>query len=218
MPDPNNLTFVDQHISFMCIPKAANTSLKLAVCNAWGIPAAYPKLNHYIADAVARGDLMRSFDKEWIAAQSQHFALSIVRHPQGRLASWIRNKCRIENHVSATRAGIHRDDSLDEIVEKICATTDEDCDQHYRSMSHELKVQGRLVPTFVAQVERLASDWTLFRELVLEWCVRDLGDLPWVNAAPGERIEFSCSQAAAIYARYQDDFDTFGYVPARGPF
>lgn len=221
MPDPNNLTFVKDRITFMCVPKCANTSLKLAICRAWGLNADFPKLNHFVAQLVSDCGAVRTSDKQWISQQQNHCVLSIVRHPQARLASWIRNKCRIENHVSAQRAGIKRTDSIGTIVDKICETKDENCDQHYRSISHELITDdGKLVPHFVAKVENLAEDWSIFRELVLEWAIRDLGPkLPHVNSTKNrEPIYFTFDQMDALYQRYKKDFHEFNYAPVTGPF
>ena len=233
MPDPNNITFVKDRVTFMCIPKCANTSLKLAICRAWGLPATFPGLNHFMSQLRHDCGAVRTSNKEWIIQQQNHCVLSIVRHPQARLASWIRNKCRIKlsenkpprgvrSHVSAERAGIKYDDSIGTIVDRICETKDEDCDQHYRSISYDLMTNdGVLIPHFVAKVENLAEDWTIFRELVLEWAVKDLGPkLPHVNSSSKENdpIYFTFDQMDALYIRYKKDFHEFNYAPVTGPF
>lgn len=217
MPDPNNLTFLDEQITFMAIPKCANTSLKLAVCRAWGLDAKYPNLNHYIAELVGSHRVIRNTDKHWVIKQKDHFSVTIIRHPQARIASFIRDKVK-KHHVSALRMNINRDTSLNEIIYRICDTQDDSCDQHVRSLSHELVVDDSVVPNYVARVESIQFDWIFLSEFVRYWCNRDLGKLPKVNTTNGPSLTFTRKQMMMLRDRYSDDFEYFDYEPGLGPF
>lgn len=217
MPDPNNLTFLADKITFMCIPKAGNTSLKLAVAKAWGLPAEYPGLNHWMNQLEAHCGMVRVWRKEVIASYVDHLVVTLVRHPQARLASWIRDKLR-GNHVSATRLGVNREDSLDRVITRICETQDDSCDQHYRSMSHELVLDGQMVPNLVLKVERLDYDWPLLQACVFGHTGKHLGEMPKINVSPSDPVIFTWHQVAKIADRYSADFERFDYEPTRGPF
>lgn len=217
MPDPNNLTFLDEQITFMAIPKCANTSLKLAVCKAWGLKAQYPNLNHYIAELVDSRTVIRNTDKYWITKQEKHFSVTIIRHPQARIASFMRDKVK-KHHISALRMNINRDTPLNEAIHRICDTQDESCDQHVRSLSHELVLDGYIVPNYVARVESIEFDWIFLSEYVKHWCNRDLGKLPKVNVSSGPTLTFTRKQMMMLRDRYKNDFEYFDYEPGLGPF
>lgn len=217
MPDPNNLTFMEDRITFMAIPKCANTSLKLAVCRAWGLDAHYPGLNHFVAQLVSNHGAIRTNNKQWIARQNNHFVVTIIRHPQARIASFIRDKVK-SNHVSASRININRDTPLDEVVHRICETQDDTCDQHIRSLSHELIWDEFVIADFIARVETLNADWVELCQAVKRWCGRDLGRLPKCNGTNGPSLSFTDDQVAMLSDRYGDDFEYFGYKPRLGSF
>lgn len=219
MPDPNNLTFIKDRVSFMCLPKCANTSFKMAICNAWLLPfGPPPKINHWLAQINENTEPVSRQNKYWIAAQDNHLALTIVRHPQARIASWIRDKGLRGEHSSARKLAVGPHSNIPDIVHKI-SETDDSCDQHYRSMCQELVVDDQLVPHFVAKIEHINEDWTIIRELVLEQCIRDLGPrLPYLNGTRSlnKGIYFTAEDTRKLANRYAKDFEMFDYEPEPG--
>ena len=218
MPDPNNIWFPDERIAFLCVPKCANTSLKVAICHAWGLKEAdYPGMNHWMNQLCEERGAIRIASRAMLLKSSDSLRIALVRHPFARLASYIRDKVW-RDHVTAARIGIGRASSLEAIVSAILATDPQRCDHHYRAMAELLTLDGELIPDLLIRLEDLATGWPQIRQTVALWCGRDLGELPHVNVSAGPPITFTPGQSERLGERYRDDLALFHYTPGVGPW
>ena len=218
VPDPNNIFFPTERIAFLCVPKAANTSLKIAICRAWGLrQAKWPGMNHWMNQLCFDRGAVRIASLATLLELSDCLRIALVRHPFARVASYIRDKVW-RNHVTAERIGVGADSSIEQIVSAILETDPQVCDHHYRAMAQLLTVGEYLIPDVVVRLEDIDSGWPQIRRAVALWCGRDLGAFPQANITGGPEILFSPSQAERLTRRYGEDLARFGYRAGVGPW
>jgi len=211
MPDPNNIVLTGKGLTFMLIPKVANTSIKVAMLNAIGINAKWPGLNGFMANAHANRHIFYTADKAQLS-NSDDLKIAFVRNPYDRIMSCYRNKVVQTHHRAFEKYGIWQNISFDQFIRSIERIPDERADQHFRSQYYELYHNDDLVPDFVGRFENLGDDWKKVQHLVDDQCGISLPDLPHTNRSRPIPIEMAESVRDMIARRYANDFEAFGYA------
>ena len=205
VPDPLNIALESPRVIFMLTPKAANTSVVQAVGDALGIPGradlALPTVDK--AEAVRR----KSYG--WLV-------VAFVRHPVDRLISCWRDKVSepgrfhepfLRKYGTAVRPGM----PFGDFAEMVCATPDEEADQHFRSQAHELMIGPEAAFGDLVRFEDLAQGWNrVCREIARRGLV--LGVLPHANRSRAKRPAVPGPLREKIMRRYQQDYSVFNYA------
>ena len=181
MPDPNNVLLHDRKLAFMCIPKAGNTSIKLALMEWYGL----------------RGDPHRVF--KCCEVPKGYFAIAFVRHPYSRLLSCYADKILKNWMPSLDRFGMSEGMGLQDFIDAVCATPDKvatGSGQHFRSQYYDL--QNR--PNITGRVERFKTDWRRVQRLL-----PGLPDLGHHNAIQHD-LTLTPDQKHQIDRRYAADW------------
>ena len=210
MPDPNNFILVNRGLTFMLIPKVANTSIKMSFLKACGLDVCYPQLNHVVASAVANRHVFRIATGNEIS-KSQDLKIAFVRHPLDRIVSCYKDKVVRRTHQAFERIGINHGISFEAFINIIKDIPDDKADQHFRSQYHDLYYNDNLIPDYVGKFETLNADWKKVQKLVSDRCNTELPDLPHVNKTPVMDIDIPLYLADRIKRRYANDYEAFGY-------
>ena len=196
MPDPNNIILREHGLIFMCIPKAANTSIKMALQQALGL----------------RGDPHRVFETcdKLEAKVFDGEKIAFTRNPVDRLRScYIDKVCRAP-FPAFIRRGIPHGASFDEFIDHVCETPDQDADQHFRAQSYDLMIDDTMVPTFVGSVENIDVEWATVQEMCEKRGLHGVPSLPHANRTDAD-FHIPDNTLARIRQRYAEDFKAFGY-------
>jgi hypothetical protein len=181
--------------------------------------------NTSFARAIPGGDKTRIAPRR-LGGEYRHWTVfSFVRNPYARLVSTYCQKIHAEpvtggNIVDGVhhrflelglpmRAGM----SFEEFACVACDYDDEHTEKHLKSQSHHLYRHGQLLPGYVGRLENINQDWA---RLIGPLGLRH--KLPHLN--PSRRrhwSEFYRSDALRqrVAQRYRNDFEHFGYDPAR---
>lgn len=205
MPDPNNIALRGHGVVFMCLPKVANTSIKVALAKAFGKPCD-PQTIH-------QADLFEYVSK----AEAKSFAhrIAFVRDPLSRLASGYQDKI-VEMTDGRFLDGLreHFSPGMDflKFIERLAEISDEDlggAGQHFRSQSFDLCEGDEMIPNWIGRFENIEHDWAELRGYLLAaglelpplTCERSTTSKP--NYCPRGR--------AFAMQRYKEDVRLFGY-------
>jgi hypothetical protein len=195
MPDPNNIVLHDHKLVFMCIPKAANTSIKNAIQKSLGMKGDPNQLGKF--------DI---WDKYQIHS-SDYFSIAFVRNPIDRLVSCYKDKVIRKHFPAFEKHGIDHGMDFESFVEIVVSTPDIKADQHFRSQAHELLIDDEIVPDYIGNVENIYNDWQTVKTLCP---TLNLPDLPFDNVS-GFDISIDDTIKDKIYKRYKRDFEIFNY-------
>ena len=206
-------------IAYIRVPKAANSSIKSALAQRFGIRArgadtvAQDGFWDDTEDGVAMRLTPERFVTEGHAARCWTF--SFVRHPVARLYSCWNNKV-IENDALSPRfvaMGVRPGMPFDEFVQAVAETPDDRADIHVHSQSGILEYQGRLVPDFVGRVENIAADWPCVAERIEARSGVAMGRLGARNMRMGTPATVALTLPekvrTLIIDRYRRDVDLF---------
>lgn len=200
MPDPNNIILMEHGLVFMLQPKAANTSIKMAVMKALGITGN----PHRVFENVEKDQIPNGFLK-----------IAFVRHPESRIQSCWRDKV----NGQVFHGGFRRHPKIvhhmpfGDFVRIVHGIPDERSEQHIRSQYHELYHNDDLVPDYVGHVESIDDDWEAVRWIVSAHTALALPPLERSNESAGIRPTWTVGDRALVYERYRQDYEAFGYAP-----
>lgn len=186
----------------MCIPKAANTSLKLALMDSLGISGSSP---HHAKHFEYTGkDEIANLDDSWLT-------ISIVRNPYERLASCWADKVMGERKFFGTKhPEIKHHMPFKNFCRVVANIPDCKADQHFRSQVHDLCVEGRLLPHIVLQMENMENGWNWIRSLVHGHCGLDLPPITHAQKTQN-KASIDREDKALINIRYRQDFEMLEY-------
>lgn len=213
MPDPNNFLLPAHDVIFMLIPKAANTSTKMAILSALGIGKDADPVNRRLFEATNRG-VMRKQTKQFCRRADGTLKITIVRHPFDRVLSLYHNKVgpsrTQDGHMAFVHEGITLGCSLDEFVDHVCAKPDTEAEQHYRSQTFDLADSDGLIPDIIGHFEQLPLAWRYIQRVCNERGLM-LPELPYANPTPKTQ-QFTRSQIDRLAERYHDDLHLLKYA------
>jgi len=209
MPDPNNFLLPAHDIIFMLIPKAANTSTKLAILHALGIGTDAERTNHRVLEAIHRGTI-RKVDRAFCRRADGALKISIVRHPLDRVLSLYHDKVAFARHRPFVSDGLALGTSLETFVQYVCNKPDSEADQHYRSQTWDLADGDGLIPDYIGLFEQLPLAWRHVQRLCRERGLM-LDDLPHANKTQ-KNLRFTRSQIDRLAERYEQDLHLLRYA------
>ncbi|HKJ75237.1 MAG TPA: sulfotransferase family 2 domain-containing protein [Alphaproteobacteria bacterium] len=190
---------------FLLLPKAANTSIKLAIHKAYGLPT---------------HDLHRGGYLEYVGTkEARRFPLriAIVRDPVARFASFYRDKIAgagDEDFLKGLRRfGLKPGMLFREAVENVALLPDRACTgagQHFRSMSWSLIDADGLVPNEIGRFESLRDGWKRIQQIVRAAGGPDLPALTHERKGAGD-VAIDKRSRAFLVQRYRDDIRNFNY-------
>ncbi|WP_297771174.1 sulfotransferase family 2 domain-containing protein [uncultured Roseovarius sp.] len=206
-------------IGYFRIGKAANTSIRTALAQAFGLtsakglrPAKDAFWSRQPRHLVRR---MRPATYALSPATRAGWSFSFVRHPVARLYSCWHNKV-IENPVilpAMADMGIDHGMPFDDFVALVACTPDAKTEIHLRSQASILTWHGRVLPDFIGRVEDAETDWAHVRWEIRMRCGTDPGPMLRRNirgqTAPEIAETLSPKTLALISERYAEDFRLF---------
>lgn len=205
MPDPNTVLLADHGLAFFCIPKVANTSIKVAILKGLGRPV--PR-NEHSSEALDYGSAA-----DVLAAGLTGIAL--VRDPESRLAScWLNKVGGPRFHpgfAHRQRYGFTKGMPWPDFARRVAKIPDRCADQHFRSQSSMLTHRGRLAPRHVFRFEDLPQAWREIQAVALAVGNLKLPDLEWFNRSVAALPASCAAVERLIRTRYAEDYERFGY-------
>lgn len=186
-------------IEYLEIPKAACSSLKLAMLQTDGLAQTVKELDvevHFKWDPVKR------------PAPPIRFRFTFVRHPITRFISFYRNKI-LRGYLAAYPHLPQRNatplETLIWIQKHLDAATLPD--KHVQRQTVIRKRRHQAQPDdFIGKFEKLHDTWIDFQK-----AFPGLADLQHVNPSQGE-VQLSDQEVELVYTIYKEDFDNFGYT------
>jgi len=152
--ETNNIAIHDERVVLMVAPKAANTSVKLALHEAgYAAPDAkgrYEGFEHWTAAECAFSDYLR---------------VAILRHPGERLVStWYAKIQGSDQKVDMLKRHadvLHRGMTWSAFVDAVLNIPDSRADPHFRSQCFDRFYRGLYLPKRVFKIEAPAASWWL---------------------------------------------------------
>lgn len=200
------------------VPKAANSTIKLSLYHLlFGGHGRVPNVNRddfwrdlpdERARLVSAAELMRD--------APDAFIFTFTRNPFSRVASCYFDKLMTRNGEPAPDgwsdfpAGI----GFADFVERVAQLGDDEINLHLRSQASILTHEGRLMPQFIGQVERVVADWLRLttaiktrggphlRRLMVLHSTRD-------RRPPTPELFADPALQRLVRERYRADFETF---------
>lgn len=196
MPDPNFVIIPEAKIAALLVCKSGATSVKHALQTAW------PQYT---------GNPHRAFpvcSKEWIEFQEDWLKFSLVRNPFSRLESCWRDKV-MDGEPLKFKWDIPPKMPWDKFIRHVCQQTDDEANQHYRSMAYDLEGESGVIPNIVIRIED--NEWGIVQDAVRQWCGVKLPDLLIENGSNQHELKWTNKLTSLVRRRYKRDFKLFGY-------
>ena len=208
----------EHSLAYGRIPKAANSSIKLAlyriVAGDTGHRKGVTKDEFWRGGAVAGADLLTAS-----GLRQRHpdaFVFSFTRNPYSRLASCYFNKIILRHRVPRLYRyqGFSKDMGFAEFVEKAAAIDDDAIDIHACSQTHILGLDRGIEPSFTGRIENMKQDWQRLNTLLGDNGKPQLGKLKKLNRTadkrpPDSEMYSDPGLIRLVQTRYKDDFDNF---------
>lgn len=181
--------------------------------------------NTSIARAIPHGERTRVFQRSLMHEYADWTLFSFVRNPYARLVSTYCQKITADPVTHGTIVhGVHHGFlkkglpmfagmSFEEFAEVACDHDDAATEKHLKSQTYHLYRKGQRPPDYVGRLENMEQDWArLATPLGLDH------PLPHLNRSRHRHwSEFyrDRSLRQRVADRYDNDFERFGYDPAR---
>ena len=201
------------------VPKVANTSIKAALHRL--LQQAPEKGARSTTDAFwsksTHGETRLISPREARSLRGSHFSFSFVRNPFDRLVSAYNNKVLELDDVTGPMhaMGLRHDMPFGEFLHRVVETPDEQMDVHLLPQTSILCVDGKLIPSFVGQMEQMQSHWVSLQQRLRRERLPNLGEIPSKNVRRGDKRDdlrelFSDPGLVhLVIERYGDDISTF---------
>lgn len=194
----NTFVWPEGGLIFMCIGKAANSSIKAAVLETMGgvdpkVSVHYDERITYIPNA-----LIKDFKFEVVA---------FVRNPLDRLRSFWQDKIAHRDECNFEHMGLHPGMSFEATALRVCELGSDIRDTHITRQMSLLSSRGVILTDHFFKYENLEKDWKRVQDLA-QWC---LPDLPHYNKS--NPVPWSCGHEAMmkIEDHYASDYYCLGY-------
>ncbi len=202
MPDPNYI--LHRGVAFLLPAKCANTSLKQAILMHRGDPVDTDRPGWFVR-------IHNAARLPYIGRARVHEAdlvVGAVRDPVERLVSCWRDKVGRVAQLEFRKPGkVTAGTPWPDFVAAVCSTPDEECDQHFRSLTADLVVNGQ-EPDILLNTEHLEQDWR-YLEKALNWVPRF--ECPRLHET-GDRCprpDVTQEQRGLIRERFAEDYSRF---------
>lgn len=218
-PERHVIWLPGPRIGYFRVAKAANTSIRTALAQAFGLTST--KGHTPGKDAFWDEQGRKQATRMRTASFALHpglrggWSFSFVRHPVARLYSCWENKV-VENPVllpGMAEMGIVPDMDFAAFVAVVARTPDAKSEIHLWSQASILTWRGRVVPDFVGRVENAEADWAHVRVEMQARCGVDPGPMLRRNmrgqSAPEIAEHLSPDTLERIKRRYAEDFRLF---------
>ncbi len=201
-------------VAYARVPKAANTSIKIALSEALGLaplPGSPRATDEYWREVAP--DMVGFVTPKAFASRPQYegyFCFAVTRDPISRVVSCYKNKI-IKNDTmtsSLQAAGFRLNMSFPEFVEVLAGTQDDACNIHLRSQYTMLCYKGRVLPDLVIVQEELGTRWEELRDIINERTGADLPQLTVRNSTADidGKIALDSRLEDLIRKRYSEDY------------
>ena len=201
------------------VPKVANTSIKAALHRL--LQQAPEQGARSTTDAFwsksTHGETRLISPGEARSLRGSHFSFSFVRNPFDRLVSAYNNKVlELEDVTGPMHAmGLRHDMPFAEFLHRVVETPDDQMDVHLLPQASILCIDGKLIPSFVGQMEQMQSHWESLQRRLNRERLPMLGTIPSKNVRRGDQRDdlrelFSDPGLVRLVEdRYRDDISTF---------
>lgn len=201
---------------YFAVPKAANSSAKLALCPTLGIDTAAIRtqqdIHSELIPTLPAAEAVAMAGPDW-------FTFTIVRHPVDRAYSAWRDKLdRAETPFRPlAHMGLERGDSFETFLKVLQAWPVDQLNDHFMPQ-HRLLADALTLPDLrMVRMEDIGTEWALISDELERRGARRPDAIPHVNrSGPVHRPELSRTALWRIYRLYWRDFGTLGY-PVFGP-
>ena len=201
------------------VPKVANTSIKAALhrlLQQTPEEGARSTTDAFWSKAT-HGETRLISPREARSLRGSHFSFSFVRNPFDRLVSAYNNKVlELEDVTGPMHAmGLRHDMPFAEFLHRVVETPDDLLDVHLLPQASILCIDGKLIPSFVGQMEQMQSHWESLQRRLRRERLPDLGAIPRKNVRRGDKRDdlrelFSDPGLVRLVVdRYGDDISTF---------
>jgi len=203
VPDPNNILDRRTKTAWLCVPKVANTAVKVALLEWHGIPI--PKTDRQLHSHPA----FEFVSAEILAGYAHYTRVAFARHPFDRLVSCWSDKCSKQGWwESLPMFGLRTGMTFPEFVDVVCGQDDYEQNIHYRPLSALLTWRNQPVYDVLCRFEHMVEDWGRVRQLT------GAPMLKQVNVSKHDHWSkhITPELAQKISYRYAADFVRFGYA------
>ncbi len=199
MADPNHVVLHDYELVVFGPCKIANTSIRVAMAEAFGKPAATAQMQ----------DTWPHKSPKYIAAFcADYLKIGFCRDPYDRFLSAYADQ--LVNRGRWSRLGLDPGASIEEVAEVVHQIGDTLIDQHWRSQSAEQVWDGKLLPDVLVRFETLDIDWGGACDMIATRCGVRLPSLGQFNGT-SDKPAMTARAMWLIAERYGEDFERFGY-------
>lgn len=181
----NNIALPEYGIGFFLIPKAANSSIKWALCEATGREPTPDTIHN-------DWDIRPDFPRQWLR-------FAVVRDPFTRLVSCWWQKLHCGGESKLRRLGFKKGMPFPDFVARVCEIDDSDADHHFRSQSATIMGDPQIV-----HCERLNTVWPVIQQQCAARGLH-LPDLERRNASNPPDVEWTPGLIALVTSRYSED-------------
>jgi len=194
----NTFVWHDGRLTFMCIGKAANSSIKAAVLETMG--GVDPNVSVHFDPRIeyVRNDSIKSYG---------YPVVTFVRNPLDRLRSFWQDKIAHRETSNFGDFGLYAGMSFEDTVAQICALGPKVTDTHLARQMSLLTYKGAVLPDHIFKYENLQEDW----HRVQVMAKRYLPDLPHYNKSNPVPCTFTTELVETVKDHYDTDYHCLGY-------
>lgn len=203
--------------AYLTIPKAANTSIKMALLPTIGRTREDIHLDEPIARSIHNPDagLYELTTRKAVQKSEVNFVFTCVRNTWSRLESCYLDKIKRNFLPSYADYSFSPKTTFCEFVDTICETPDEECEIHFRPQTRFLYDKGRFLPDLVLRTEALNSHWEVLRCYFKNQHGVDIPKIARFGLStnrPDETL-YDQSTVEKIARRYGEEIAMFGFRP-----
>ena len=172
------------------VPKVANTSIKASLSRLLKTPPEQGIRSTTDAFWIksTNGETSLITPREARSYRGTHFSFSFVRNPFDRLVSAYNNKVLELDDVTRPmqEMGLRHNMPFAEFLEQTVNTEDDKLDVHLLPQTSILCVDGKLIPSFVGQMEQMRSHWQVLQNWLRRERLPEPGEIPEKNVRRGD--------------------------------
>ncbi len=201
------------------VPKVANTSIKATLSEL--LQQAPEEGIRSTSDAFwtqsTHGETSLITPQQAMSKRGTHFCFSFVRNPFDRLVSAYNNKILELDDVTKPmkEMGLSHNMLFIDFIGCIIDTPDEDLDVHLMPQSKILSLNGRVIPSFVGQIEHIQEHWKALQIWMKKEGLPVLNNIPEKNVRRGnnhsdlKKYYSDMEVTRLVQKRYNEDIELF---------
>lgn len=200
--------------SYISIPKAANTSVKIALLPTIRMSKHSTVQGEPVLRSIHKkdGSVFDYISKENLVAERPSFIFSVVRDPWSRILSCYVDKFLYKFHEPFRSYGLTPESSFEAFVDVVADTPDYLSEIHFRSQCSLLSTDGQLIPNLVLNVEHLREKWNVIEDYFKDNHNLEIDKIPHLNKKSNinHSISYNKSTFKKIENRFSNDISVFG--------